>query len=150
MFLRREVERRHVAHLAHQFVGILVGADRHVGSRNVGDAGQFQRQRRLALPILFLKALHVRLQVGSGLHQALCLCLVSTALGLADGLGRRVALRLLALHLVLDGQPCLVHFHKCVGTGGMSARCHGLVEGIPVLPDPANIVHGINSRLSLK
>ena len=142
MLLRREVEAARLAPALDLDIVGLVGAVRHVVERQVGQGQQHLLHLRLLDAGLFLQLRLLLLLVGHQLAQALELGLVAAGLGGAHFLAGAVALGLGGLGFGNGLASAGVQRQDVLGPALLAAARQGTVEGIGILPDQANVMHG--------
>ena len=139
---RRRGEVARVAPAADLDVGGLVGAVGDVVHRQVRDRQQQLAQRGVGLRRLGLEPGDLVLLVGDERAQPLELRLVAARLGGADLAARGVALGERGLGGGDPGAAGLVERQDLVGDRRQAAAGEGGVEGVRLLADQADVVHG--------
>jgi hypothetical protein len=137
-----EVERARAPQLAHLDVGGFVRPHRHVVGRHIGDGGQRLVQLVIDLLGRGFGLRHPLLDPRDLAHQRLGARLVLRLLGLADLLRRRVAPLLQALQFRDQPPALLVERHEALGLRLQPTALERPVEGLRVVADPADVVHG--------
>ena len=142
MLARGEGEGGRLAAAAHLDIAALVGADGHVGQRDVGQFRErgVERAGQLALPVLAV--LDEGLVAGHRVDEALGLGLVALRLGLADGLRGGVAFVLGVLQGLQVGAARLVEGKDALRLRRGAAAGERRVERGGILADEANVEHG--------
>ena len=130
------------AHAAHLDVAVLVRPIGHIRARQVGDDLQQLLQLGLKSAALVLALGQHVLQRGNLGHQLGGERIIFGGLRLADLLGRRIAPRLSILQGCDRGAPGLVQLDESGTHGYQPAPRKGVVEGLRVVADGFDVVHG--------
>src|SRR4029079_8723484 len=119
-----------------------VGAIRHFVERRVGDLREFLVERSGQSFLLFLHRGQQGFELGDFGHQLACLGLILCLLRVADFLRRRVAASLRLLKFC-DGRSALfVERHELFRQRLQPAPFQAAVEGVRMLANPLDVVHG--------
>ena len=153
MLLRLKGEFLRRADFADLLVGLLV-ADRDVGQRRIGNAGEKVAKFGFELPLLLLALLDGLFEARHLVHQGFGGFLVLGGLGLADVLRGGVAAGLRILQLLNRSAAFLVQLQNSIQQGSLgpldAAVLQPLHKGVLIVTNPFDVEHGLNFRANVR